>query len=347
MKRRYRSRALVMLAPLVSACAAEAVELPPPVPAHWQSPSGVAPSPTTPTQKERGLADAYIGALSSPRLATLGPMLDEEVLLAFGGRDVRGRERVVKAHEDAFGAFDGRRFTASRVWFTDSRPTVNSQAIEWTMTGAHAREWMKIPATGKSVSIRGLTLLWTTDEGVITEIHVYFDEDVVRAQLGVGPPALRKLPAPVAGAGPPAIKEREGRPEETSNVASMRAMLQALEDKQESAFVSRIADDLTVVTLDEPEPLRGKESARTYFKNVWHSVREVDTVTMNAWGVGGFVIVEYAVTGSQVAPLFRVVPAREGGHDALHAQFVDIAEFHDGKVTRIWRYADPASFRAL
>jgi hypothetical protein len=59
-----------------------------------------------------------------------------------------------------------------------------------------------------------------------------------------------------------------------------RAMLQALEDDQ----------DLTVVTLEEAEPVHGKESARTYFKNNWHPVREVDTVTMNAWGVGRFVI---------------------------------------------------------
>lgn len=337
----------MVISALATACAAETVELPPPAPVQFQSSTAKAAPSATPTEKERAVADAYIKALASPRLGALGPMLDEEALFAFGAQSLRGRERVVKAHEDLFGAFDGRRFVASRVWLTDSRSTLNTQAIEWTMTGTQAHEWMKIPPTGKNVAIKGLTLLWTTDEGVVTEIHVYFDEDVVRAELGAGPAELQKLPPPVAAPGPPAVREREGKPDETSNVASLRAMLQALEDNQESAFVSKVADDLAVETLGEPEPLRGKEAARAYFKNVHRSVRQIDTVVLNAWGVGAFAIVEYSVTGLQVAPLFRVVPAKDGSLHPLHSQFVDIAEFRDGKIARIWRYSDPASFRAL
>jgi ketosteroid isomerase-like protein len=271
-------------------------------------------------------------------------MLDDEVLFTFGARDVRGRERVLRAHDDVFGAFDDRRFAVSRVWLTDSRQLLNSQAIEWTMTGVQAREWMKLPPTGKKVSIRGFTLLWTTDEGVVTEIHAYFDEDVVRAQLGAGPVELRDLPPATVTAGPATIKERQGTPEEAANVASVRVMLQALEDNQEATFVSKVADDLTVVTLDEPQPQQGKETARTFFKNIHRSVRQVDTVVLNEWGAGPFVIVEYSITGLQVAPLRRVALAGGGGLHPLHTQFVDVVEFRDGKVARIWRYADPRSF---
>jgi ketosteroid isomerase-like protein len=339
---------LLIMSVFATACAAETVERPPPAPAHWQASAGTgAPSPTTPTEKERGVADAYTRALASPRLAALGPMLDDEVLFVFGAQTLRGRERVVAAHEKMFGAFDDRRVVASRVWLTDSRQTLNSQAIEWTMTGAQARQWMKVPPTGKNVFIKGLTLLWTTDEGVVSEIHVYFDQEVISAQLGAGPVELRKLPTASAPPGPPAINERQGKPEELSNVTTLRAMLQALEDNQESAFVSKFADDLTVVTLDEPQPLHGKETARAFFRDIHRSIGQVDTVVLNAWGVGAFAVVEYAVTGLQIASLHRVAWAKDGGLHPLHAQFVDVAEFRDGKVARLWRYSDPASFRAL
>jgi predicted ester cyclase len=330
---------------LASACAAETVELPPPAPAHWQtSPTSTTTSPTTPTERERAVADAYAKALASPGLSALGSLLDDEVLFSFGAQNVRGHDHALKAHQDLFGAFDDRRFAVSRVWLTDSRQTLNSQALEWTMTGVQARDWMKVPPTGKRVAFRGLTLLWITDEGVLTEIHTYFDEDVVRAQLGAGPVALRDLPPPIVGPGPPAIKEREGKPEEASNVTSMRQMIQALEDNQESTFVAKVADDLSVLTLDEKEPLHGKEAARTFFRNVHHSVRQVDTVVLNAWGVGPYAIVEYSITGLQIAPFGRVPVAGGGGLHPLHTQYVDVAELRDGKVARIWRYADPRSF---
>lgn len=337
----------MVAAVLASACAAETVELPPAAPVHWQaSPNAPTSSPTTPTERERALADAYTKALASPGLAALGPMLDDEVLFAFGARNIRGLDHVLKAHQDVFGAFDERRFFVSRVWLTDSRQTLNSQAIEWTMTGVQAREWMKVPPTGKRVAVKGLTLLWTSDEGVITEVHTYFDEDVIRAQLGVGPTALRDLPPPAAPAGAPVVKEREGKPEELSNVATIRQMIQALEDNQEAAFVGKVADDLTVVTLDEQEPMHGREAAGAFFRSIHHSVRQVDTVVLNAWGVGPLAIVEYAITGLQIAPFGRVPVASGGGLHPLHTQYVDVVEFRDGKVARIWRYSDPRSFGA-
>jgi len=337
----------MVISALATACAAETVELPPPAPAHFQSSTSSAPSPTTPTEKERAVADAYTKALASPRLAGLGPLLDEEVLFAFGTQNTRGRERVLKAHENTFGAFDGRRFVASRVWLTDSRSTLNSQAIEWTMTGAQAREWMKIPPTGKNVVIKGLTLLWATDEGVITQIHVYFDEEIVKAQLGSGPLDLGKLPgspAPDAKLAAPEIRERSGTPEEAANVALVRDMLQALEGDKEAAFLSTLADDVAVTAFDGVEAIRGQAAARAYFRSTRRSIRELDTVVENVWGVRSFAIAEYALTGLQVAPWNRVPVPKDGTLHPIHAQFVDVAEIALGKVTHIWRYADPSAF---
>jgi hypothetical protein len=56
--------------------------------------------------------------------------------------------------------------------------------VEWTLTGTQARDWMGVPATHKSAGVKGLTLLWTKDDGSIIDVHVYFDVAAVQAQLG-------------------------------------------------------------------------------------------------------------------------------------------------------------------
>jgi hypothetical protein len=328
---------------LASACSSETVAMWPAPPVHWRrdlSPVDTS-SPLTPTDKERGLAEVYTTVLSSPVFAELGPILDEQARFAFGARNTHGRERVLKGHEEMFGAFDERHFVTSRVWLTDSTHPLDSQALEWTMTGVHARDWMGVAATHKRVVIKGLTLLWTSDNGIITELHVYFDEEVVKAQLGSGPADLQRLQAPSTDPGPRQVFERSGTPDEATNVATMRAMTQALEDDKEADFLSTMADDVEVFTLDSAGVVRGKDAARAHFRTLRKSIRLLDTVIQNAWGVQSFVILEYAIAGLQLAPLRRIAFA---ANHPLHTQFVDIAEIQNGKIARIWRYADPAAF---
>jgi len=332
---------------LAPACASETVAVPRAAPVHWQAPGSKVSSPVVPTERERALAQAYAAAIASPHFAALGSLLDDDVHFVFGARNTRGRERVVKQYDDMLGAFDDRRFVPNRVWLTDSTQLLNSQAIEWTMTGVQARAWMGVAPTGKPVTIKGLTLLWPTDDGVISEVHVYFDEDVVKAQLGAGPVELRKVSMPAPTAGTPQMLERAGSAQETANVGAFHAMLRALEDNQEAAFLASMTDDVSVFMLDAADPIRGKDEARSYFKNLRRAVRQVDTVVENAWGVGSFAIVEYSITGLQIAPLRRIPFAGGSGLHPLHTQFVDIAEIHGGKIARIWRYCDPLSFASL
>jgi ketosteroid isomerase-like protein len=343
MNRRNLGGPLALLCALASACSSETVAMWPAAPVHWQhDPDPVlVSSPVTPTEEERGLADVYTAALASPNFAELDSILDDQVQLAFGVRNTHGRERVIKGHEEMFGAFDQRNFVTNRLWLTDSTHPVNSQAIEWTMTGVQARDWMGVAATLKPVVIKGLTLLWTTDDGIISDLRVYFDEDVIKAQLGSGPADLRKLPFPSPTAGPRQGFERSGTPEEASNVATVRLMIQSLEDDKETDFLSTMADDVQVFTLDSIGAIRGKDAARTHFRTLRKSIRLLDTVIQNAWGVQSFVILEYAITGLQQAPIRRI--AFSANHP-IHTQFVDIAEMDKGKIARIWRYADPAAF---
>jgi hypothetical protein len=328
---------------LASACSSETVGMWPAPPVHWRHDLGpvATSSPVTPTDKERSLAEVYTRVLASPHFAELGPILDEQAQFSFGARNTHGRERVLKGHEDMFGAFDQRHFVTSRIWLTDSTHPLDSQAFEWTMTGVQARDWMGVAATLKPVVIKGVTLLWTSDNGIITELHVYFDEEVVKAQLGSGPSDLQKLPAPSPDPEPRRVFERSGTQDEGTNVATVRAMIQALEDDKETDFLSTMVDDVEVFTLDSAEAVRGKDAARAHFRTLRKSIRLLDTVIQNAWGVQSFVILEYAIAGLQLAPLRRIAFA---ANHPLHTQFVDIAEMHGGKIARIWRYADPVAF---
>jgi steroid delta-isomerase-like uncharacterized protein len=336
---------LLLLAAFASACSSDSVAKWPEPPVHWMQPLSAAPAtnPDTPTAKERDLAAAYLEAVASPRFDTLGSMLDEQAHFAFRGRTTHGRERVLAEHAEMFGAFDQRQFVATRLWLTDSTHPLDSQTVEWTMTGIQARDFLGVPATHKPVVIKGLTLLWTTDSGVITDLHVYFDEELVKAQLGVGPAELQKLPVPNVEAAAPRVLERTGSAEEVANAQIMRSMVQALEDDKESVFLSFMSDDVQICTMDRAEPATGKKAASEYFRTMRRSIRLLDTVIENAWGVQSFAVAEYAVTGLQLAPFPRV-PFAEGR--PLHTQFADVAEIHDGRIARIWRYDDPIGFAA-
>jgi ketosteroid isomerase-like protein len=338
-------KALLPLAALAPACSSDSVAKWPEPPAHFlqQVPVAPAQSPVTPTAQERGLAETYLKALAAPDFGALGSMLDEQAHFAFRGRTTHGRDRVLKGHAEMFGAFDQRQFIATRVWLTDSTHPLDSQAFEWTMTGVQAREFLGVPATHKQVFVKGLTLLWTNDNGVVSDLHVYFDEELVKAQLGVGPAELQKLPAPALDTTPARIFERAGTPEEPANSKLMRSMVQALEDDKEAEFLSLMADDVQICTMDHAEPTIGKKAASDYFRTMRRSIRLLDTVIENAWGVQSFAVAEYAITGLQFAPFPRVAFA-EGR--PLHTQFADIAEIHDGRIVRIWRYDDPIGFAA-
>ena len=346
MRARYSLSGPLLLTASMLACSSETVEMWPAAPVHFLKGTGTTAvlSPATPTDKERALAEAYTRALASPGFVDLAPIVGEQAQFALGAHNTHGRARVIKGHDDVFGAFEERHFVTKRVWLTDSTRPLDSQACEWTMTGVQAHDWIGIPATQQPVVIQGLTLLWTNDDGILSGLHVYFDEGVVRAQLGSGSVELKKLPRPAPGAGMPQLFERGGTPEEAANVALARAMIQALEDGNENGFLATMTDDIEVFTTDHTEPSAGKNAARDYFRTMRGSIRHLDTVIQNAWGVGSFVMLEYAITGLQQAPLPRV-PFAAGR--PLHTQFVDIAEMRDGRIAHIWRYADPVAFASL
>jgi ketosteroid isomerase-like protein len=323
----------VALAALV-ACAPDSVAQPPAPPVNWHSfdpRTTVDAGPSAPTEKERALVVEYVAALASPGFAQLAPLVDDDAHFSFPGMDdAHGRNSIVHAHEVLLGAFDQRRFVTTRAWRTASE-----QTIEWTMAGIQTHDWMRVTAAQKPVAIRGVTLLWTKDDGSIADLHVYFDVAAVKAQLGMAPKGLAPMAVPSIPTGPPQIIDQNGQ--DADNVRVVRTELDALENN-EGMYLNALTDDVEVYTLERPDPARGKEDARAYFKAMHKAIAQLDTTIDNGWDVAKFAIVEYTIAGEQLAPL-GWVPAQRDSVIRLHV--VDVDELRDGRIARVWRYDNP------
>jgi ketosteroid isomerase-like protein len=336
---RNHRNVLGVLGLALAGCSSETVAPPPAAPVNWQSLEVhpvVDAGRDIVSAKERALPDVYASALASPGFAELGPLLDDEAHFAAPGMDdAHGPGPIVHAHDVLLGAFDGRKVTTTRVWRTAAE-----QTIEWAMTGTQARNWMGVAATQKPVTFRALTLLWTKDDGSITDVHVYINVAVVKAQLGVGPKDLLALPSPLFPTGPAQVFEQTqaASADEPRNVATAKSSLDALENNKESEYVDAAVDDLEVNVVERPLPTRGKDALRAYYKAMHKAIGQLDTTVDNAWGVGQFAIVEYSIDGEQLAPIGWVPAQRD---KVVRMELVDICEMAGGKIARVWRYDNP------
>jgi ketosteroid isomerase-like protein len=238
----------------------------------------------------------------------------------------------------------------SRVWRTES-----VHVLEWTMSGTHTQGWMGVAATHKPVVFKGLTLLWTKDEGSILDVHVYFDVAIVKAQLGVRPDSMSPARAgrgqrptdletfPPSAMPPPGtptqVFEQTGSADEQRNVGTVRSALDALEETTDSRYLATMSDDVDVITLERAQPMHRKDEAREYFKAMHKAIGQLDTTIDNAWGIAQFVVVEYSVSGVELGPIGWVRTQRDR---VVRLHIVDVVEMQTGKIARVWRYDDPA-----
>jgi hypothetical protein len=327
---------------LLVGCTSAALVSPPAPPVDWQAFDARRPidaSPGGPTARERAAAEAYVRVLSSGNLAALGPMLDAGANFMFPGfGGARGREAVVRAHEDIFGAFDDRQLDVSRVWRTDS-----TQTIEWTFRGVLERPFGRVRPTHEPSAFRGLTLLWTNDDGAIIDIHTYFDESAIRGRGDAGLSADEaSAPAtPADGGDGPQFFDQSGSLAERLDLECVRSSLDALEQNRDGDYVSSATDDVELFPGGRGKALHGKEALLGYVRALHKSIGQLDTTIENVWAIADFVIVEYDMSGEQVGPIGGI-PA-DGRVIRLHV--ADVVELRSSRMKRIWRYDDPAELR--
>jgi steroid delta-isomerase-like uncharacterized protein len=339
----------------VAACSEQQLPPPPAPSIDWASLDRrpAMDAGTGPTSSELAAAQAYTTALGAGSFAGMAARLDDDARFAFPGfDDAHGRDAILRMHEQLLGAFDQREVTPGRIW-----RTAREQTVEWTMRGFHARDWLGSAATQKTAVIRGVALLWTKDDGSITDVHLYFNVAAVRGQLGLGPdgaPLAAKREASTRGdagaprdnvgpgAEPPPSTEafdQQNSGDEKDEVALYRSSLDALEQNDEARYLGSMADDVEIVVPGGVRHWRGKAELRGYYHAMHAAIGQLDTTATDSWGVGPYAVVEYTIAGVQLGPL-EGAPAQRDKTVRLHV--VDIAEVRGGKIQRVWRYDDPA-----
>jgi len=350
MRIEFSSAIAVSLFVATTGCPSETVGPPPEPPVNWQSfDAGPKKStgPAAATLRERAVPDAYTAALASADFSALIRLTDDDAHFSFPGmEDAHGPDAIVRVYQGLLGAFDQRKATTTRVWRTSSE-----QTVEWTLTGIQARDWMGIKASQKPVTIKGLTLIWTKDDGSVTDLHLYFDVAVIKAQLGVGPKdlvsAAMQSGAPSSNTGAsaaPEMFEQASSAAEQGNVAVARGALDALEKNDLAAYQGTMADDVEVYTLERAQPWRGKADTGGYFKAMHKALGQLDTTVTDSWGVGAFAVLEYTLAGEQFGP-FGWIPAQRDKTVLFH--IVDVVELAAGKITHIWRYDNPGEIAVV
>jgi ketosteroid isomerase-like protein len=273
------------------ACAGKTALTAPQPPADWRSLEASPPAP--PSKPAVSVGRAYVEALSSPGFAALGQLLDDNAHFSFAASsDVLGRENVVRAHDALLGTFDDRKVELRRRLAADK-----AQVLEWTMTATQR-------SNRRPLVIQGVALLWVGSNGTLTDIHLYFDEAQREAQPG---------------------GDRSAGAENGPGLSVVREWLEALETKDEAAYLSAMVDDVELITPEASEPARGKAAARAAFEHLHGDIKRLDTQIRNAWDFGPTVVVEYRITGERRDRL-------------LETSLVDVVEFRNGKIARVRRY---------
>jgi ketosteroid isomerase-like protein len=320
----------------LSGCGSAEVEQPaaPPVDVRFYQPTAarlVGPQ-KSPVERDRASAADFGRAMGDGDTKTLTSLLDPDVDFSFPGMSgATERNGTLQAISDLFGAFTARKYAASRVWQIGE-----AAVVEWTMTGLQTGPWIGVTPAQKPVAIRGVSLLWFNLNGLINEVHIYFDCGAVLAQLGSPPNNAIQTGPPAVLAPSPTLTIAGGTQEEKTNVAIVNASWDALEVKNEASYMAPFADTVEVTRFDRAGAEVGKEERRKFFRWVTTGISSLAQTPLNAWGAGNFVIEEYTLGGVHSGKLTPTPPSGR----TLRLNYLDIDEVQNGKITHIWTYGN-------
>ena len=143
------------------------------------------------------------GALRRPGFVELGPIAGRTgALRPSVRRNTHGRDACSRATTTCSAPSSSDASSRTDIWLTDSTQPLDSQALEWTMTGMQARDWMGVRGDPQAGHHQGTDA--ALDE---RRRHHHRPSRVLRrrggqgAASGSGPADLQKLPTPSASRG--------------------------------------------------------------------------------------------------------------------------------------------------
>jgi predicted ester cyclase len=333
----HRAVSALLSAPLLAvclgACGSSDIENPPPPPVDprvYQTASlRTAVVQKDPFTKERETLAAIGNALAADDMKKMAEFIDPEADFSFPGMsDASNRDGMLKACGDLFSPFSNRKYAASRIWQIGE-----AAVVEWSMLAIQSGEFMNVRATGKPVGIHGLSLYFFNLNGLVNDIHVYFDIGAILAQLGAAPKGVETPPLPPLAPTPEAFVA-EGTP---SDITMVNASWDAFEAKNAAGYLAPMADDVEVFRFDRATPEHGKDARKKYFDWIARGLSSLSQTPLNAWSDGPFVIEEYYTGGVNSGKMTPDAPA--SGH-AVRVHLVDIDEIREGKIKRIWTFGN-------
>jgi steroid delta-isomerase-like uncharacterized protein len=262
-----------------------------------------------------------------------GALFTDDVTLNVAGRpDVRGRAEAEKGFSYVTSTFGKAKFHARRI-FTKGDTAI----VEFTMTGTHEGAIDGVAPTHAAVGWNGAEVNKFAPDGRIKERRVYVDFATPILQSAKKSDAR---PIPSASGSADHIAS-SGAKDEENNVTLLDKINRAWESKDEAKWGAMLADDIEWDDFAMSKPAKGKDAVRAYFRIFSTAFPEITSNTVNAWGIGSFVIEEGSFSGIQKGPYLNIPPTSK-----LAAIYeLNIVELSSGKIKRGWTYSNELDLR--
>jgi len=210
--------------------------------------------------------------------------------------------------------------------------------VEWIAAGTNTGDMMGEKATGKKFGNHGITLYWMDKtSGKIARENMYMDEATFMGQLGKADKNAKfRSVEDVPSAKPEMIMGKDGD-DTTKNEAAAKAIYDAFNKHDATAFLGTITDDAVHADYAQPADTKGKDAAKKEVGEFLKAFPDLKLTPKNTWAMGDYVIVEGEMFGTMKGP---IGPFKPTGKSAT-THFVDVMKFNkDAKATWVATYSN-------
>lgn len=301
-------RVALSLTVLLMACGGET---PPPQPPPAPTSTTVATATTTTTATEappapakkplaelqqaagKTMAEAF-AAGDAKKVASL--YTQDAVFKMAGMPDIKGRDAIEKGVGEWFKSM-------SKIKMGESRVFVKNEVVisEYVINAVHSGDFMGQKASEKPVGFSAASVIWFNDDGLITEDHMYWNPATVLSQIGASKEKGRSVPALP---GKPEVVIAQNTNDEEKNIEVVHTINDAWQDRNEGDWLAMMTDNAEWDDITLLEPAKGKQAVLKYFKQFTAAFPDGKLKTLNAWGVGDYVIEEGTYSGTNTGPLY-------------------------------------------
>lgn len=272
--------------------AASTTEAPPPPP----------PKPTLADlvpQTLKNIGDA-INAHDSAKFAA--NFTDDVTADIYGMGHVTGRSdygKMLQGHLDAFGDI---KCAHARVWTKDS-----VAILEETCAGSMTGDFMGMKATKKPVGHNSLIVAWFNDDGLVKQVHEYFDGPGMMMQMRGDKMAP---PVPTLPSGPTEMHTYKGAADDKL-VDLAKTVNDTFNKNDVKAIDAWLTPDADVTFFFAGgKHLSGKE-LRDFSAGFIKAAPQAKWSIANAWGIDGYLVMERTVEGIMKGRLGPMPPTNK------------------------------------